>query len=44
MVISIRENHEKYFEFENFKFEKVHRFKNLGVSINRKNNNMMKLK
>jgi len=39
MVISRRENHRKYIEVENFKFERVHSFKYLGVTINSKNNN-----
>jgi hypothetical protein len=39
MIISRRENHGEYIEVENFKFERVHTFKYLGVTIISKNNN-----
>jgi len=39
MVISRRENHGEHIEVENFKFDRVHSFKYLGVTINSKNNN-----
>lgn len=44
MVISRRENHEDHLEIENYKCEKVHSFKYLGVTISSKNNNHEKIK
>jgi len=44
MVISRRENHEENLEVENYKFERIHNFKYLGVTINSKNNNHDEIK
>lgn len=44
MIISRRENHGKYLEVENYKFERVASFKYLGVTINSKYYNHEEIK
>ncbi|KAF0746237.1 Craniofacial development protein 2 [Aphis craccivora] len=44
IVISRRENHEENLEVDNYKFERVHHFKYLDVTINSKNNNHDEIK
>jgi len=43
MVILRRENLGEYIEVDYFKFERVHSFKYLGVTINSKNNNHIEI-
>lgn len=44
MVISRRENHGEHLEFENYKFQRITMYKNLGVIINNNYNNHEEIK
>jgi hypothetical protein len=44
MVLSKKENNGQHLEVKNFKFERVHSVKYLGVTINSKNNNREAIK